>query len=74
MKQKGGELTMRGKVKFFNNMKNFGFIEPDEGDDDLFVHRSDLEGVNYLNEGDIVEFEVGEGEKGPRAMNVKKVE
>ncbi len=65
---------MRGKVKFFNNMKNFGFIEPDEGDDDLFVHRSDLEGVNYLNEGDIVEFEVGEGEKGPRAMNVKKVE
>jgi len=65
---------MRGKVKFFNNMKNFGFIEPDEGDDDLFVHRSDLEGVNYLNEGDIVEFEVGEGEKGPRAMNVTKVE
>jgi len=65
---------MRGKVKFFNNMKNFGFIEPDEGDDDLFVHRSDLEGVNYLNEGDVVEFEVGEGEKGPRAMNVKKVE
>ncbi len=65
---------MRGKVKFFNNMKNFGFIEPDEGDDDLFVHRSDLDGVNYLNEGDEVEFEVGEGEKGPRAMNVKKIE
>jgi len=55
-------------------MKNFGFIKPDEGDEDLFVHRSDLEETNYLNEGDIVEFEIEQSEKGPRAVNVKKVE
>ncbi len=65
---------MRGTVKFFNDMKNFGFIKPDEGDEDLFVHRSDLEETNYLNEGDIVEFEIEQSEKGPRAVNVKKVE
>ncbi len=64
---------MKGKVKFYNTMKNFGFIEPNEGDDDLFVHRSDIEG-NYLKEGDEVEFESEEGERGPRAVNVKKLD
>ncbi len=64
---------MKGTVKFFNDMKNFGFIQPDEGDKDVFVHRSDLEGINFLKEGDLVEFEVGEGEKGPKAINVKKL-
>jgi len=64
---------MKGKVKFYNTMKNFGFIEPNEGDDDLFVHRSDIEG-NYLSEGDEVEFESEEGERGPRAVNVKKLD
>ncbi len=65
---------MRGTVKFFNDMKNFGFIEPDEGDEDLFVHRSDLEDANFLKEDDIVEFETEQGEKGPRAVSVKKIE
>jgi len=64
---------MKGKVKFYNTMKNFGFIEPNEGDEDLFVHRSDIEG-NYLSEGDEVEFESEEGERGPRAVNVKKLD
>ncbi len=64
---------MQGTVKFFNNMKNYGFIEPDEGDEDLFVHRSDLEG-HSLEEEDRVEFDVEEGEKGPKAVNVKKIE
>ncbi len=64
---------MKGKVKFYNTMKNFGFIEPNEGDEDLFVHRSDIEG-NYLKEGDEVEFESEEGERGPRAVNVKKLD
>ena len=64
---------MKGTVKFFNNMKNYGFIEPDEGDEDLFVHRSDIEGVT-LNEEDRVEFETEEGEKGPRAVDVKVIE
>lgn len=63
---------MEGEVKFFNDMKNYGFIEPDEGDEDLFVHRSDLEGMS-LEEGDRVEFEREMGEKGPRAVDVKKI-
>lgn len=64
---------MRGEVKFYNTMKNFGFIKPEEGDEDLFVHRSEIEG-NYLNEGDVVEFDTEEGERGPRAISVKKLE
>lgn len=64
---------MQGTVKFFNNMKNYGFIEPDEGDEDLFVHRSDLEGTS-IEEEDRVEFDVEEGEKGPKAVNVRKIE
>ncbi|MFW6196308.1 MAG: cold-shock protein [Thermoplasmatota archaeon] len=64
---------MQGTVKFFNNMKNYGFIEPDEGDEDLFVHRSDLEGPS-VEEEDRVEFDVEEGEKGPKAVNVRKIE
>ncbi len=63
---------MKGKVKFYNTMKNYGFIEPDEGDEDLFVHMSDIDG-NYLNEDDEVEFDQEQGEKGPRAVNVRKV-
>ena len=53
-------------------MKNYAFIEPDEGDEDLFVHRSDLEDAT-INEGDEVEFEKEMGDKGPRAVNVKKI-
>lgn len=64
---------MKGTVKFFNNQKNYGFIEPEEGDEDLFVHRSDVESGN-LAEGDKVEFESEQGDKGPRAVNVEKVE
>lgn len=64
---------MKGTVKFFNEMKNFGFIQPDEGGDDLFVHRNDIEGES-LNEGDRVEFESEEGDKGPKAVNVKRIE
>ncbi len=64
---------MKGEVKFYNTMKNFGFIKPDEGDEDLFVHRSEIEG-NFLKEGDEVEFETEEGERGPRAVDVKKID
>ncbi len=64
---------MEGTVKFFNRRKNYGFIAPDEGDEDLFVHASDIE-TGTLEEDDRVEFESEEGDKGPRAIEVKKLE
>ena len=61
-----------GMVKWFNESKGFGFITPDDGGEDLFVHHSEIKASGYasLNEGQKVEFEVGEGKKGPCATNV----
>ena len=62
----------KGRVKWFNDMKSFGFIEV-EGKDDVFVHSSALTGgLVTLTEGDEVEFELVQSEKGPKAENVKK--
>jgi CspA family cold shock protein len=61
-----------GTVKFFDDMKGFGFITPNDGGADLFVHASGLQGISYLNDGEKVEFEIGEGQKGPCAVQVKK--
>ena len=63
---------IQGIVKWFNPEKGFGFIKPSNGDNDLFVHHSETNGKT-LNEGDTVEFEIGEGRKGPCAVNVKKL-
>ncbi|MEE9525042.1 MAG: cold shock domain-containing protein [Candidatus Woesearchaeota archaeon] len=64
---------MKGTVKFFNAGKGFGFIAAEDGTE-YFVHISALEeGVN-LNDNDPVEFDVEEGDRGPKAVNVKKVE
>ena len=66
---------MRGTVKWFNDTKGFGFITPSDGSSDVFVHHTSIESEGYrsLNEGDQVEFEVTEGEKGPKATNVRPV-
>jgi CspA family cold shock protein len=62
----------KGTVKWFNADKGFGFIAPDDGGDDLFVHHSEIKTNGYasLNEGQKVEFQVGQGRKGPCATNV----
>ena len=60
----------KGTVKFFNAAKGFGFITPDEGGKDVFVHANDTGGA-VLNEGTKVEYEVVQGKKGPQASAVK---
>jgi cold shock protein len=64
-----------GTVKWFNDSKGYGFIAPDEGTKDLFVHHSNIagEGFKSLTEGTRVEFEQREGTKGPEAINVTPV-
>ena len=63
----------KGTVKWFNAEKGYGFITPEDGGKDLFVHRSAIEaggGYATLNDGQEVEYEIGEGQKGPCANNV----
>jgi len=64
-----------GKVKWFNAEKGFGFISPDDGSKDVFVHHSGIAGQGFksLSEGQSVEFEIGEGQKGPAAKNVRPI-
>ena len=61
-----------GKVKWFDERKGFGFITPDDGGKDLFVHHTNIMGQGFrsLSEGQSVEYEVGQGRKGPQATNV----
>jgi CspA family cold shock protein len=66
---------MKGKVKWFNNSKGYGFIAKDDGSGDVFVHHQSIKGEGYksLAEGDSVEFDVVDTEKGPKAENVTKI-
>ncbi len=69
-------MRITGTVKWFDEKKGFGFIQKDDGSGDCFVHHSAIQGSGFktLNEGEKVEFEIVEGEKGPAASDVTRVE
>ena len=71
----GGEIMAKGTVKWFSDQKGYGFITPEDGSKDLFVHHSSIQGEGFksLQEGQSVEFEQTEGQKGPQASNVVKL-
>ncbi|HTR88835.1 MAG TPA: cold-shock protein [Solirubrobacteraceae bacterium] len=64
-----------GTVKWFSDDKGFGFITPDDGDKDLFVHHTGINGEGYrsLQEGAKVSYDAEQGEKGPKAVNVQAI-
>lgn len=66
-------MAEKGKVKWFNADKGFGFITPDDGSTDVFAHFSAIEGRGYrsLNEGQEVEYELKDGPKGPQAAEIR---
>ncbi|MFH1837531.1 MAG: cold shock domain-containing protein [Candidatus Omnitrophota bacterium] len=66
---------VKGTVKWFNNSKGYGFITPEDGGKDAFVHHNAIQGEGYksLDEGQSVEFEIQQGQKGPEAINVVKL-
>jgi CspA family cold shock protein len=68
-------MSKTGKIKWFNDAKGFGFVTPDDGSKDVFVHFSSIQGEGFksLAEGDKIEFEVQESDKGPKAANVRKI-
>ena len=68
-------MAIRGKVKWFNDQKGYGFINPDDGSPDVFVHHTSIQGQGFktLAENQTVEFELLNSDKGPKASNVSKL-
>ena len=69
-------MSIKGKVKWFNPTKGFGFIEREDKEKDVFVHASAVKqaGLRFLNEGEKISFDLEDGPKGPNATNLKKIE
>ena len=68
-------MSLKGKVKWFNGKKGYGFIEREDKEKDVFVHASAVReaGLKFLNEGDELTFDVETGQKGPSAVNLQKI-
>ena len=68
-------MAVRGKVKWFNDQKGYGFITPEDGSPDVFVHHTVIQGEGFrsLSENQAVEFEITQSDKGPKAASVVKL-
>ncbi len=68
-------MSVKGKVKWFNDQKGYGFITPEDGSPDVFVHHTAIQGEGFrsLSENQLVEFDILQSEKGPKAANVVKL-
>ena len=64
---------MQGKIKWYNPKKGYGFVESEDGKD-IFIHKSSVPNGVFLEEGDSIEYEIEETDKGPKAVNIKKNE